>query len=426
MKRLLFILLVTLNSCFLFGKDSTRLDSKISFDLKGQHVLSALNTNTQCYNCIFTRVQDNPFHHFAIYSGITHELTLNNKYTIQTGVYLEERSFSGGNNTLANIVIFPKIQLSSIDTIHIFKKDIITTIKGGDFWNEDVNDMLRIYNLDYQGFNLQTGTERLKIDLFAIADLSQNIGYALHELYRVSLIYTSDGYKNSTSISANKLFYNRDGSTHPTSSDFNVSNYSKYSLGKKTTAELQFETRINQVTGLSTAVGGRLNYSSKHLKLIGGIRYYDAGFNLGYANRTPQFGGIFTYTGRQLYPLKNYYRNYNQWASFTQFQNRNLVGIELVINWDKQVYKNIEFFADIDLNIIGDLSNNRTFTYPLYNTGFKLKLINSMEIFASATNKHMNLTDFYQTFFASKTPFLSYGVKVNLDKIKLRTMYIKS
>ncbi len=109
MKKLSLALLLLNLSYFCFTQDSIRMDSEFYIETKGQHNLAAFFNDFDCIGCTTGRVQDYPFFHLAIYTGIEHKLKLNNKYTLVTGLYLEERSHSGGNNTLSNCGISQNI-----------------------------------------------------------------------------------------------------------------------------------------------------------------------------------------------------------------------------------------------------------------------------------------------------------------------------
>jgi hypothetical protein len=94
----------------IYGQNPAKIESFLSIETKGTGTLITRDDPIECITCLpfFERIQDNPFHHFAIYSRLTHTLTINNAITAETGIYAEERSFSGGSNTLDNWVVFLK------------------------------------------------------------------------------------------------------------------------------------------------------------------------------------------------------------------------------------------------------------------------------------------------------------------------------
>ncbi len=99
------------------GQDSIMLESVLSIETKGQHNLGALNSNYDCIHCVTGKVADNPLFHLGIYTGISHLLVINKNYSIETGLFLEERSSSHGNNTLSNLVVYPKSLIKVEDKI---------------------------------------------------------------------------------------------------------------------------------------------------------------------------------------------------------------------------------------------------------------------------------------------------------------------
>jgi len=423
----LFILLTANIIPFLicFGQDSIKIESLISIETEGQHNLAALNRNFDCINCITGKIGDNPLHHLGIYTGINHLLIFDNRYSLETGLYLEERSNSGGNNTLSNLVIFPKILLTVGDSI-TKNGSVEYFIKGGDLWNEEIGDFLRIYNIDYQGLIGELRVKKLTFGFMTIGDLSKNIGLDLHQLYKFSTEYKSRRFSNKASITINELFTQPVG-LHPTKSDINVANYAKYNLSKNTTVEGQFEMRLNEKSAPSYASGVRVNYTHKQFKIKSVLRYYSGTFNLGYNGDGPRYlwagGG---YIGPQLYPLKNFYRDFSQWAFYTHETNNDVLTVEFTLSWNTKVYKKLSGFCDFDINYIYDLDNRNGKIFPIYNTGFRFNFLAVFNGRISITNKHMELRRYYQTMSISKMPFLSLGTHIKLDKLKLKTKFLKS
>jgi len=94
----LIFLLPIINS--LTAQDSTKIVSTFDVETKGAGILVSfkdVRNDIECISCVFEKISDNPINHFALYSGLTHKLTINDKYGFETGLFLEERSFSGGS-----------------------------------------------------------------------------------------------------------------------------------------------------------------------------------------------------------------------------------------------------------------------------------------------------------------------------------------
>lgn len=424
MDRIFLILITSFLPNLLLSQDSIKVQSEFSIDLKGRHVISAIANNFDCFNCIFNKVENNPFHHFTIYNGFNFKLIFEDRYTLQTGLYLEERSFSGGSNTLSNLVLYPRIKISANDTISFLGKKYPFKVKGGDFWNEDVGDILRFYNLDYQALQIKGSIGNIWLGFFVIGDLSKNVGLHLHQLSRFSVGYEGNKLENTISLHFNEVVFD-ESSSQPNPYDFNLSNYFKINLSHRVRLESQIDLRISKQQPISLSFGIRGDYKSDNLTVRSSIRYYNSNYNLGYFGDRPSYSSSGSFTGEQLYPLKNYYRDFAQWAAFTELQNRNLLGYELVVNWTEKVYKPFGVFANLDLNIIGDINNYSGRTYPIYDVGISIEFLKVINGQISLTNKHMNLSNSYQTFYVSKAPFLSYGIYLSVEKIQLKPKFIR-
>jgi hypothetical protein len=423
-KLLCCIVLVFGNIKVLFAQDSLLVKMSLSNECQGQHNLAAIAsggiggvTRWGTSNAI---ISNNPIFHFAIYDGIILKTTLNQKYSIESGLFLEERSYSNGNNTLKNLIIFPKIKLSLIDSFKIAKYFIKTSIKAGDFWNEDFQDFIRFYNIDFHALEVNFGVKQWNFKANVIGDLSQNIGLDLHEMYKFQLQYKQKRSLNSIALSINELFVAPLG-FHPQEQDYNLTYYGKYLQKGQNTFEVQADVRINRINQLSKAIGVKWQQKINNtLNFNTAIRYFDKEYNQGYANIKPRYrGGVKTFIGEQLYPLKNYYRPMNQWAFLTSHQSKDLINFELNANFKIPVYKKLTFFSSIDFNIIYELNGKNVSFYPLYNTGFNVNFTKNFILTLSITNKQMNLDTFYQTFYSSKRPLFSYNFKYILNDLAL-------
>ena len=397
----------------IYSQDTLKLESLLSIELNGQHNLSAFVDNFDCYHCPTGRVQDNPLYHFAIYLGVTNRLIINDNYSLETGLFAEERNHSGGNNTLSNIVLFPKILMKARDTLHSISSHLSTSFKGGDYWDEDVSDILRLYNIDYHALEAGLHYKNWSVQFMTIGDLSLNVGLDLTQVYRASLGYHTPRLKNVTHVSYNEL------TAHVTPSDWNISNYTKYDITKNTTLEAQVALRIN--SRLSTFIAAVIQGESKlnDLSLTYSVRYYQEAFNNGYNGRQPSYRTFQEFVGAQLYPLKNYYRPYSQWRAYTDHQNTDIIGLEIGSKWEKALFGKFYYFHDIDINVIHSTADNTTEVFPFYNLGLNCKFLNQFHGRISLTNKQMELLTFYQTSSASRVPFLSLGVRLQLDDIRL-------
>ena len=348
---------------------------------------------------------------------------LNDKYSVLTGLYLEERSYSGGNNTLDNLVVYPRIVLQVEDDL-TKNGNIGYWVKGGDLWNEDVGDILRLYNIDYQGIIAKVRFKNTHFGFMTIGDLSRNIGLDLHQLYKFTTEYRTDSYRQEISFTINELF-TQPFNSHPSATDFNVANYSRFKLNSTSYLEAQLDVRINPNIDPSLAAGIRYKYQENDLSLTSSLRYYADGFNLGYSGRGPRYAGPGgSYLGEQLYPLRNFYRDMSQWALYTHSVRGDLWTFEVSGKWNKRIYKKLSLNCILDINYLHDVEDNSGQIFPIYDIGAQVDFLRVFKGGISVTNRHMELRNFYQTLAVSRAPFLSLSFRVVVDQIKLGTKYI--
>ncbi len=398
------------------AQDSLKIGSTFSFETKGSGIFINDRSRIDCITCIYETIQDNPIHHFAIYSGLSHKLSLNDKYTIETGVFLEERSFSGGDNTVDNWIVYPKIFLSGENTMKAFNRTFRYKIAGGDFWNEDFDDMLRIHNIDFQGIVTEVGYKNTTLGFLIAGDLSVNIGLGLHQYHKFYVKQTFNKLETNFYLSDNQL---ANYQNHILPRDINFGNNTSFKISDRIQVEGQLEFRANQELGTSLAAGIGAKSQFKNLRVASNLKYYQADFNLGYYSTRLFYRGNSSYVGEQLYPLRNFFRYYSQWGNYTRIQNKDLVGFELQINWEQNLHKRMAFFTDIDLNIIGDPETQTGRTVPLYTAGLRINYFKHFKTEFFITNKHMNLDSFYQTFQASELPYLGGSVVLDLKGLSL-------
>jgi hypothetical protein len=257
MKYVRLIFLTILFSNCAFSQDSLKFESELNIDIRGQHILTHFTDKPiACIDCPSAFIADNPFNHFAIYSGLGYKGTLSDKYTFDVGLMMEERSFSGGNTTLDNLQIFPRITISVEDSIKIGARHLVLNGMGGDFWDEDFDDILRIYNLDFNGLKLRLGLGKFWLGFDVIGDLSQSIGLDFHELYKFSGTFDGNRTRNVLSLEVNELFDAPRGS-HPDARDYNINNYTRIELSKNTFLKTQGSVRINS-NETSFALGAKI------------------------------------------------------------------------------------------------------------------------------------------------------------------------
>ena len=130
-------------------------------------------------------------------------ILLNKKYDFDVGLLFEQRGFSFGNYTRSNLVVIPYLNFTTTDTFNFLGKRLKHNLKGGDFWNEDVSDIIRLYNIDYQGVDTRIGIDNVWFRFLVVADLTRSIGLEIGEIHRYSLEYRRPNILYSFSISNN-------------------------------------------------------------------------------------------------------------------------------------------------------------------------------------------------------------------------------
>lgn len=402
------------------AQDSLLIETSLTNELKGQHNLLAFtNRDIRDLNIKGQTIPDHPMYHFAIYNGMTFHTKINKKYHFETGIFMEERSFSGGSNTVKNWVFFPKITFTVQDTLSIRKQTIRFYGKGGDFWAEDMSDIIRFYNIDFQASDVRIGYKRFDFGLTVIGDLSRNIGFGLTELYKFYMQYNGAKIKNISSLSVNELIV-RGASGHPEKYDYNIANYIRYDFDTLTTLEAQIDFRINKTYSASKALAVKISKKiNANFDFQTAIRYYDSEFNYGYATFGPRFKESGSYVGSQLYPLKNFYRPMNQWALMTNQQGADVLNVEICMKAKKNLTSKISFYSNFDFNLVYNLRVQKPIYYPLYEAAFSYSFFKNFVYSIGITNKHMNLDTYFQTFYLSKKPLMFYNVAFNLNDIKI-------
>ena len=399
MKKLtLYILLII--STHIEAQDTIRLDIPIKFEVKGKQILS--DRDAQIINGFGQAIADNPLRHFAIYGGITFKPNYNKKYSIDLGIFFEERNHSAGNNTLDHLVFYPRITFHAIDTIQILNSKLKFVATAGDLWNEEFNDIIRVYNLDFHGMITKIGYKNIWLSLYRAGDLSYNVGLGLNELSKIEVAYQKKAYTIGLQYSRNSL------DSEPVA-DSNFGVYNKLILNKESFLKLQVEARTNDRIGNSIALGTEYKTEIGIHKIKLRYQYYDDRFNENYFSfdKVDYNTNFLNFTGTQFYPLKNYYRPINQWAFFTAFQNSTIHNFELNYTVKKDIYKSLYFSGLMDVNLLHQSLLDQWLLFPAFDIGLGVTARNFISIEVSGTNKHMNLNTAYQGHSLSESPYFS-------------------
>lgn len=325
-----------------------------------------------------------------------------NKYSADVGIFFEQRNHSAGNNTLDHLILYPRITFRVKDTLTISNLNIKFDAVAGDMWDEDYNDILRFYNIDFHGFYSKIGFKNIWFSLYRISDLSYNIGLGLPEVDKFEVLYQSKKSKIAIHITRNTL----DGLTR---FDYNYGLYFNQYIGRNGQLKFQVENRTNSRIGDGIVLGAEyeVNFGISEF----GIRYqyYDSQYNEEYLkfDKVDYNTNFLNYTGTQLYPLKNYFRPFNQWAFFTTFQGSNIHNLQVHYTIRKHLYKNLFLKGQYEVNLLRSSFSDKFWLFPAYETGVEINLANFISFDLSLTNKHMNLETVYQGHSLSELPYMS-------------------
>ena len=181
----------------------------------------------------------------------------------------------------------------------------------------------------------------------------------------------------------------------------------------------QVDYKMNKRIGNGVAASVILGYTTNNFNLSNTIRYYSARYNQGFRNRA------INYQFDQLYPLKNYFRNVAQWAFFTDYQGSSLFNYAVLLKHKLPIAKKISLNTNLDLNVVYDFDNKRTYAFPAYEVLFNLFYVSAIKFEIGVTNRHMALNSYYQGVSLSKMPFISYGFRLDLDRLDRPSRFSK-
>jgi len=398
---LLVLVLTNVNA-----QDSITVKIPLEYEVKGKHILS--DRQAQVVNGFGSTLADNPLRHFAVYGGITFKPNYKEKYVVDLGIFFEERNHSAGNNTLDHLVFYPRITFRAIDTFKILNHELNFFSTAGDLWDEDYNDILRIYNLDFHGMITKLGYKNIWLSLYRVSDLSYNVGLGLNELDKIELTYHRKFYTVALQFSRNSLDNNP-------FKDHNYGVYSKFIMDSKSSVQLQAEVRANDRIGNGLAIAAAYQAVIGIHKLKLRYQYYDSQYNEEYItfDKVDYNTNFLNYTGTQLYPLKNYFRPINQWAFLTAFQNSSIHNFEFNYLVKKGICKSVYMLGLLDINLLHSSFSDDWSLYPAYEFGLGVTAGDLISIEVSATNKHMNLNNAYQGHSLSERPYFSITLSVN-------------
>ncbi len=430
-KTILSITLLLLAQ-IIVAQDSTQWKINYDFEASALHINPDLTSQKILIDPIIYRkrrtnnifrprrdfVSDNPNFHTASYFGVKLKTSFKDKYTFQANLYFEHRGASYGFNDRDNIVWFPNFSFSGIDTFLILKKKIVVEGKAGNFVQAQINNGLKIYNLDYQGINLKISHQKFFFEYHQVGDLANQIGLNLEEY-----IHFSFGFENKDIrfIFSQNLNWTGNSFAFKDYWDSDIS----FNYYFKEKGELYFQyghryfSKFDLVENGAFVIGTKyqlINSEKITWNINPSLRYYSANYNEGHYDpgftyRDPNKGLYANTAGRFLYPLRNYYYDFDQWAVHTEYQDENIYSIALKTNFDIKLWEKIHVKTNIEtLSIHRDKKfyTNYFYAIDLYYTvkkDFRFGII--------VSNKTYNLDASFPTFYMMKEPMVGVHLKLN-------------
>lgn len=378
--------------------------------------LNSFYKENRGFNYSSTKVPDNPLFHMAMFTEMGISKNIGKKVFLNSSIFVEQRSFSGGFGSVKNLAYYPVICLKYEDTFHFNRRKLFLKSEFGTFLKDQSFDFLQIYNLDFQGTKVSLSYNKFFLKMISIVDLSASIGLNIDELYRASFGYKLPYGK----IALSTQYILMTSHLLPPSlnrNDLSTIGYLETDINKNIKLKIQSSFRYNKLLRVTNATGISLNYKSQSLKIALKYRYYQKLFNYGFKNASTRFrdsSKTTNYIGDYLYPLKNYQSNFNQWAVFTNVSGLKTENLELRVDFTKPLKDDLSIYSLLDFNVIRYFnhitSKTRFLYFPIYSLGVKLNLLNSLNIQLGITNKYMNLDSYYQTFYISYKPSFSLGI----------------
>ena len=411
------------------AQDSTQWNTTFDVEGSGLHLYSPFDSKDIRLNKKIFRKRrinnpfgherfatDSPHFHFATYTGLKFKTSFRKKYHLQTNFFIEDRGASYGNIDLQNVVSFPKISFLINDTLKLNGHHFKINVRLGHLLEHQVDNGLRIYNVDDQAVDYQISYKNFFYRYNQIGDLSFAIGLDLEEYYNYSIGYQNNQFKIAISRSWSEMTFSNQEESYQT---WNL--FGNYFFKNKN--ELFFQIGNRYVNGYDfTKNVGLLLGANFHLiknktfewNIFPKIRYYSANYNRGHYNplvilRQPNRNLYSNTVGRYLYPLRNYYYKFDQWAVFTEYQNENVLGLGLKSTLDWNIFR--KFYIKTNFESLSIRSDQAFYHHIFYEIDFCYSPIEGLEIGAKLTNKVFNLDAHYQTFYEMKNPVMGLHIR---------------
>jgi len=380
----------------------------------------------------YTGVYSNfPQWHFSLFGGLATQTKLADGYMMHFNLIGEDRAGSYGVLKADNIVLFTQIKATIDDTIRWGKQQLQVKLRIGDMPNFRHRNGLSIYNVDIQGAVVALRYKRWSYRFTSITDLSQHVGIGVQEVFGNDFVLNDIplGNKYGLDVGAGWDYIPVGfGATLPVIPHIQVS-------ARHKNRDLQFYSEIGcRMQPESSFLGIRIPSPPLRQKLAGviglriqnqtsgrwryrqqlALKYYGKIYNDDRYSVSERYASSAnTFTGEYLYPLRNAYRPFDQWAVYTEYYTTNVAAV----SWQSQnkYAINSKFNLMANVEAVGILAGRLDpFLYFFYECGLTYEPVKGLEAMVYLSNKVMNLDVHYQTFYQARRPLFSYGLRKRL------------
>jgi hypothetical protein len=463
------VIFFIISASIAYGQDSS-LHPSIKFDISGIHIKHwpdyqpILNSNVipaaepapygqGPYLKYYANATDGPLYHSAESIDLFADASALNSIHLLGDIIAEHRGASYGVYSTNNIIVYPRVTFKFDTAISVSDEHFDFHLTVGSFTNLQVMQGLLMYNVDGQGLVGHLGWHSLYLNYSHMGDMLEGIGLNTNDAqdYTVSLNDIPISRKLTATIESGFFIY--DNFWHkqiwnfleldtsiggqerisyvPYSKDapFIMSNTGWSIAGRLSNDSLKLFSEYRyrnplQPTGTlqsksALLIGASDNFKSERFSLQARAeyRFYGALFNDNYINDNVQYNsGTYAATiGPYLYPLTQFLRPFSQWAVFTEYQGRDVAGYTVQLDSKYFFFEQFALNAMLDLNLI-HATELPASIYPFYDIGFSWEPIRNTGLFASVTNREMNLNEHYPTLFLLKYPSAQLELRYNFDK----------
>lgn len=371
-----------------------------------------------------------PQWHFSMFGGIATETKLAEGYKLRFALIGEDRAGSYGVLKRNNMVVFPQVSVDLKDTMQWRQHKVAVRLLIGDMPNFRYRNGLAIYNVDAQGADVALTYRHLQLGFTSITDLSQHVGIGIGEVYGYQVGLTKMRFNENYTWSAGgaiDLLLSGLEATRPNLPHLYVNvDHRDKKFGFYGELGYRFKPRTGPwgillpVSTVSEKIAGVFGFYTERLKSQKWryrqrveLRYYGLVYNERRTSTGNKYTSTNSFLGDYLYPLRNAYRPFDQWAVYTEYAGQNVAAFSWYSQNKWRLSKKFQLM--VNLETIGLLTTDDSpFLYYFYESGLVFEPAQGVEALVYLSNKVMNSDVHYQTFYQSKRPLFSFGFRKRL------------